>query len=153
MTIQVVQNLPLTVIWSCVFVWGPFTKTQLSHQCQQDVWSKLLGHPVELAPKGNVELHDSVAEGQKRVRSDVTQSLFLSPSRLTTSCVTRKWNGVVLGLLAFAAEVSYEVTWEEFPLARRILRGDTSGCSPVFVDTKAKLRLSISIAFKYNYCV
>ena len=37
------QNLRLTLIWG----YGPFTKTQLSHQCQQDVLHNLNGHPVE----------------------------------------------------------------------------------------------------------
>ena len=25
---------------------GPHNKTQLSHQCQQEVWNQVLGHPV-----------------------------------------------------------------------------------------------------------
>ena len=31
---------------SCVLVQGPDTKTQLSHQCQREVWNKLLTLPV-----------------------------------------------------------------------------------------------------------
>ena len=34
---------------SCVFVKGPYTKTQLSHQCQREVLDELLGHPVHSA--------------------------------------------------------------------------------------------------------
>ena len=42
------SSLDKTSCESWVLVKGPFSKTQLSHQCQQDVSSKLLGHPVNI---------------------------------------------------------------------------------------------------------
>ena len=32
---------------SCVIVKGPYTKTQLSHQCQQEVLTNVMCHPVQ----------------------------------------------------------------------------------------------------------
>ena len=34
--------------WSFI-VQGPYTKRQLSHQCQRVIWNKLLGHLVDIS--------------------------------------------------------------------------------------------------------
>ena len=98
MTIQLVQNLPLTSKPKfrfglarsgqsgifCLEVnrgfaqaeWSPCTKTQLSHQCQQEVWNKVLGHPV----------HDSDA------RFPIVSKVPIMFNETTFKCA-RGWSG------------------------------------------------------------